>query len=268
MRSEAPQRRTSIEASSGFARIEVRLRCALAMARRWSPRTSDSHRLLAVACLALVSSGLGRRQAAASSTPPAIVARGGAASAGGGDRGSPAGVVLASERMAEADAWAGEAALPVLRLAALGGGQRSDLVPFGPDGDVRPGPMRELALLLAPRSVRSATPGTEEEPQAIDPRLVALLIRISDELGRAPLTIVSGHREPGRGTSRKSFHVRGMAVDIAVAGKRPSEIREAALRAGAGGIGLYPAFVHVDVRDEPYRWGGGGRGARRRPAAR
>ncbi|MBW2458233.1 MAG: DUF882 domain-containing protein, partial [Deltaproteobacteria bacterium] len=36
------------------------------------------------------------------------------------------------------------------------------------------------------------------------------------------------------------------------------DLRNTAVRLGAGGVGVYPTFVHVDVRsDPPYRWVGG-----------
>ena len=98
----------------------------------------------------------------------------------------------------------------------------------------------------------------------IDPLLVDLLMRIQKRVGDKPLTLVSGHREPGRGTSKKSFHVRGMAADIAVPGVGVQDLRRVALEVGAGGVGLYPAFIHVDARDEPYRWVGGRWPRRRR----
>jgi len=88
----------------------------------------------------------------------------------------------------------------------------------------------------------------------IDPRLVELLMQIQRRFDGRQLVLISGHRDPGWGTSNKSFHVRGMAADIAVAGVSPSEVRSAALELGARGVGLYPSFVHVDVRDVPYKW--------------
>jgi uncharacterized protein YcbK (DUF882 family) len=144
----------------------------------------------------------------------------------------------------------------VLRLELLGTGRRAALAPFDGDGRLDEDVMLTMSALLAPnaqlgRKVVAPTP--------VDPRLAALLLEISEELGDAPIVVVSGHREPGRGTSRRSYHVRGMAADISAEGVRPIDVRAAAIRAGAGGVGLYPTFVHVDVREQPYRWGGGGR---------
>lgn len=231
------------------------------MRRPWAARSPHTLQTWALAAMVVLGSGARHRDAEAAHAPPPPP-DGGAASVLAARRGSPADAVAAAEAQAAAEAAAREAALPVLRLVALGGGARTDLVPFGPDGQPRPEVMKELSRLLAPRPTGRA--GAEgEDAVAVDPRLAALLIRISDELEGAAITVVSGHRRPGRGTRKTSFHVKGMAVDIAVAGLRPRDVRAAAIRAGAGGVGLYPAFVHVDVRDEPYRWGGGGRAARR-----
>jgi hypothetical protein len=187
----------------------------------------------------------------------------GASSAGEAGRASTPTLVLGALRALEAEAAARLAALPALPLRTLGGTARIDVVPFDAEGAMRAGVGDQLARLFGPIALRLAPPGaSDDELVPPDPRLVALLMRISVELDGAPITIVSGHRKAGRGTTRRSFHVRGMAADIAVAGRNPREVRDAAIRAGAGGVGLYRAFVHVDVRDEPYRWGGG-RAARR-----
>ncbi len=49
--------------------------------------------------------------------------------------------------------------------------------------------------------------------------------------------------------AKKSYHMRGMAVDIRVPGRELSYIRKAALDIGTGGVGYYPRsdFIHVDV---------------------
>lgn len=120
-----------------------------------------------------------------------------------------------------------------------------DLQPF--DGFGEPVPESFGAVQHLFRSAKGS-----EVP--IDPRLVELLMTISRRFEGRQLVLISGHRDPGAGTSSKSYHVRGMAADIAIAGVRPREVRAAALELGARGVGLYPSFVHVDVRDVPYKW--------------
>jgi len=143
---------------------------------------------------------------------------------------------------------------PTLRLQMLGTNEQLELVPFEHDGAARREDMDKLAWLFAPLAVRSSG----EKAVAPDARLVELLLKISKELGGKPIVIVSGHRKPGRGTSHKSFHVRGMAADISVVGVKSLDVRKAALAAGAKGVGLYPGYVHVDAREEKFLWSAGG----------
>jgi uncharacterized protein YcbK (DUF882 family) len=93
----------------------------------------------------------------------------------------------------------------------------------------------------------------------IDPRLIDLLhdlrIRL---LSKAPFEVISGYRSPatnaqlasaGGGVARKSYHLRGMAIDIRLPDRDLRQIRKAALELRRGGVGFYPKpdFVHVDV---------------------
>jgi uncharacterized protein YcbK (DUF882 family) len=80
-----------------------------------------------------------------------------------------------------------------------------------------------------------------------------------------PFDIVSGYRTAGtnamlrsrsRGVAKRSFHVRGMAVDVAMKSRSVRQISGAGLSVAAGGVGRYSRakFVHLDsgpVRD----WG-------------
>ena len=97
------------------------------------------------------------------------------------------------------------------------------------------------------------------EVHAIDPRLLDLL----DSLARkteasTPFQVVSGYRSPKtnarlhretHGVAEHSLHMKGMAIDIRLAGVDLSRLHGAALSLRAGGVGYYPAsdFVHVDV---------------------
>jgi uncharacterized protein YcbK (DUF882 family) len=97
------------------------------------------------------------------------------------------------------------------------------------------------------------------EVAPIDPGLLDTLHALHRRLGSdTHFQIVSGYRSPatnaamraeGRGVARKSFHMRGMAVDVALPGRDVAELHRAALALGAGGVGYYPSpgFVHVDV---------------------
>lgn len=124
-----------------------------------------------------------------------------------------------------------------------------DVQPFDADGQPRPQAFAAIAKVFQARG---------GERVAVDPRLVELLITISLAYDGNPVGLVSGHRVPGRGTRRTSYHVKGMAADIAMRGVKVHDLREQAVRLGAWGVGVYPKFVHVDVRrDRPFRWVGG-----------
>ncbi|MEM9693268.1 MAG: DUF882 domain-containing protein [Myxococcota bacterium] len=141
---------------------------------------------------------------------------------------------------------------PPLRLETLGGEPLLEVVAFEDDGTPIDAAFRRIRRALRARS------GHEVD---IHPRLVELLITLSLAFDGRPLALVSGHREPGRGTKKTSYHVRGMAADVTIRGVNVHDLREAAVRLGARGVGVYPTFVHVDVRPDrpPYRWVGGAR---------
>jgi len=73
-----------------------------------------------------------------------------------------------------------------------------------------------------------------------------------------PVNIISGYRSPktngmlrsrSEGVARRSFHLRGMAIDLRLPGYRTSSIARTARQMAVGGVGFYDDsdFVHVDV---------------------
>lgn len=93
------------------------------------------------------------------------------------------------------------------------------------------------------------------EERGIEPRLLAILSHVHDRY-RRPIQVVSAFRYQRKTTS---FHYKGSAVDIRVAGVTPTQLRLFldGLDEGTLGVGLYPRsdFVHVDVRPPPsFRW--------------
>jgi uncharacterized protein YcbK (DUF882 family) len=86
---------------------------------------------------------------------------------------------------------------------------------------------------------------------------------LRDHLGK-PITITSGYRSKEHnmkiGGALDSFHVRGMAADIQVAGMKPKEVAEAIeklIKEGKmmeGGIGIYRTWTHYDHRGKRIRW--------------
>lgn len=81
---------------------------------------------------------------------------------------------------------------------------------------------------------------------------------LRDLLGR-PIRITSGYRSikynSKIGGAPNSYHIRGMAADFIVDGMAPIEVQKY-LENWNGGLGRYPTFTHVDIREEKARWNG------------
>ena len=99
----------------------------------------------------------------------------------------------------------------------------------------------------------------------VNPELIELLEKIRKHFGR-PVSIVSGYRTPSynsklNGAAKNSQHMYGNAADIKIEGVTPKEIYDWISGWHKGGLGIYPTFVHVDVRDTVgqrlARWGKG-----------
>ena len=101
----------------------------------------------------------------------------------------------------------------------------------------------------------------------IDTHLLDLIFSISIKLKpEAPFRVISGYRSPktntllrkrGNGAAKKSYHIKGQAVDIRLPGYRTSVLRRSAYELKKGGVGYYPKrrFVHIDVGPVRY-WTG------------
>jgi uncharacterized protein YcbK (DUF882 family) len=95
-----------------------------------------------------------------------------------------------------------------------------------------------------------------------DPRLFDLLHDLTESLHDAggEIDVICGYRTPWSneflrtrsahsGVAEHSLHMQAEAIDIRLPGIPTSQLRDAALRLGRGGVGYYSAsnFVHVDV---------------------
>ena len=146
------------------------------------------------------------------------------------------------------------AALPDARTLAFDHthtGERLALI-YAVDGRYVPDALDAFNHLL--RDHYSGEVGT------IDPQLFDLLFRVRQQLGCAdPFQVISGYRCPATnamlqatregGVARRSLHMDGRAIDIRLAGVSVTDLRDAALSLGLGGVGFYPReqFVHVDT---------------------
>jgi uncharacterized protein YcbK (DUF882 family) len=86
---------------------------------------------------------------------------------------------------------------------------------------------------------------------------------IRDEV-KLPISITSGYRSPEHNArvkgAKNSQHILGIAVDLKVQGMTPKEVApiiERLISEGKikqGGIGIYPSWVHYDIRGTRARW--------------
>jgi uncharacterized protein YcbK (DUF882 family) len=137
-----------------------------------------------------------------------------------------------------------------LRFDNLHTGEKAS-VEYWAQGKYLPDALHEVNFIL--RDYRNG------EVYPIHPALLDLLHQLQANLGsEQPFEVISGYRSPqtnamlratGHGAASKSYHMKGMAIDIRLGDKPLKDIHEAALLMRAGGVGYYPEsdFVHVDV---------------------
>ncbi len=92
----------------------------------------------------------------------------------------------------------------------------------------------------------------------IDPQTIDIMAATHGMLGCSePFEVVSGYRSPktnamlrgsSRGVAKNSYHLKGMAVDIACSSRSVGQVASAARSLGAGGVGQYSrsSFTHMD----------------------
>lgn len=94
----------------------------------------------------------------------------------------------------------------------------------------------------------------------INPRLLDVVSAVRRLLGsQSPVHVISGYRSPRTnaalhsanpsGVAVRSYHTRGMAIDLRFPDRDTRLVRNVGLKLGAGGVGYYPRsnFVHLDV---------------------
>ncbi|SFD38821.1 DUF882 domain-containing protein [Pseudoalteromonas denitrificans] len=93
----------------------------------------------------------------------------------------------------------------------------------------------------------------------MDKKLFELLFQLQEKLeNTSEIHIISGFRSPKtnamlsantNGVAKKSYHMKGMAMDIAIPGVDLKDLRNAARSLKVGGVGFYPksGFIHIDT---------------------
>ncbi len=97
------------------------------------------------------------------------------------------------------------------------------------------------------------------EVHVMDPKLLDLMHSLASKVESTPrFQIVSGFRSPqtnenlrrsSNKVAKKSYHLKGKAVDLRMTGVELSQLRRAALSLKQGGVGWYPrsGFIHLDT---------------------
>ncbi|ART81133.1 YcbK family protein [Oceanisphaera avium] len=98
-----------------------------------------------------------------------------------------------------------------------------------------------------------------QEQFDIDPKLFDQLYLLQHRLGKTgEIQVISGYRSPNTnamlrrtssGVAKKSYHMKGQAIDLRIPGVPLAQLRQAALNMKVGGVGYYPKsnFVHLDT---------------------
>ena len=137
-----------------------------------------------------------------------------------------------------------------LALRNLHTGERLQSV-FWAEGKFIPESLREINYLL--RDFRT------DEVAEIDPNLLLLVHRLHHTVDASrSAQIISGYRSPqtnanlrrnSSGVAKKSYHMRGMAIDLRIGGVDLKKLQKAAKSLKGGGVGYYPKsqFLHIDT---------------------
>ncbi len=109
---------------------------------------------------------------------------------------------------------------------------------------------------LSPAAVASISRllGVSGNRPRLDPRLIRLLVEVSDAFGGRPIRVVSGYRTSSY--FEDSRHKLSRAVDFSIPGVSNERLRDFLRRFEDVGVGYYPnsSFVHLDVRDTSTYW--------------
>lgn len=138
----------------------------------------------------------------------------------------------------------------VLRFHNIHTGEKVSRV-YWQNGQYLAGPLREFNHLL--RDWRT------DEVADIDLKVLDLLAELHRLMDTTqPFDIISGYRSPktnamlranSGGVAKKSFHMRGMAIDVNLPGRDLRALQKAAVGLKRGGVGYYgkSQFIHVDT---------------------
>ncbi|MBX3126029.1 MAG: DUF882 domain-containing protein [Polyangiaceae bacterium] len=115
-------------------------------------------------------------------------------------------------------------------------------------GKILPAAQRGVETVLSSWRTDSEKP--------IHPRLVKLIVQVSDVFGGRPIRVVSGYREPRNNHGKNSRHALGHAIDFQIEGVPNWAVVEYLRTLDQVGVGYYPNshHVHLDVREQTTHW--------------
>lgn len=117
--------------------------------------------------------------------------------------------------------------------------------------EYRPDALKRIDYILRDHRCGTVAP--------IDTGLLDLLYKVRCETGSdEPFQVISGYRSPATnemlrrntsGVAKRSYHTKGMAIDIRLAGHDTKRLRDLCIRLKSGGVGYYARsnFVHIDT---------------------
>lgn len=94
----------------------------------------------------------------------------------------------------------------------------------------------------------------KQKSYPISKKVMNTAFQLQDQIGsKNAMHLISGFRTPQtnrnlRGTSKESYHVKGMALDVRQPGLSPSRLYKIAWKLQSGGVGKYTNsnFIHID----------------------
>ena len=124
--------------------------------------------------------------------------------------------------------------------------------PFWENGEYLQDAIAEISHVL--RDHRSG------EAMPMDKKLFEYLYKLQQVVGSSKrFEVISGYRSPksnkqlrsqdSKGVAKKSFHMKGRAIDVRLPGTELAMLQNAARKLQLGGVGYYPKsnFVHLDT---------------------
>ena len=174
--------------------------------------------------------------------------------------GTMLGSAVMAPQLAQAATVSSARVLPMdrgLKLENLHTGDRVDAEFWTPDG-YQPDALAAINQALRDHRADQATD--------MDIRLLEVLSELSRRLDtHETIQVVSAYRSPatnemlrrkGHKVAKRSYHMKGQAIDIRIPGVPLKDLHRAALSLKSGGVGYYGRsnFVHVDV-GPVRRWG-------------